>query len=171
MYRGIQFETVNGNSTMQVIIDSCEIKNILHVVLSILIAVVYWLVIHTAITCHVISGDSAYKLDQNMMVPFRDNGNLTDSQRRYNYLHSTNRMIVENAFGLLKNKFPRVHRLLEIRDHKRAIMIIISTMLLHNFIIDNQSPKDTFIDIVPATVLPSEPIAKRNAIMNILIRQ
>lgn len=77
-------------------------------------------------------------------------------------------MIVENAFGLLKNKFPRIHRLLEIKDHQRAVMIIISAILLHNFIIDNEAVLNSFVEIVPATTLSCDPFDQRNAIMNLL---
>ncbi|XP_071579325.1 putative nuclease HARBI1 [Temnothorax nylanderi] len=50
-------------------------------------------------------GDSAYKLHENLLVPYRDNGHLTERQRNYNFCHSSARIVIERAFGLLKGRF------------------------------------------------------------------
>ena len=47
-------------------------------------------------------GDSAYPLKRWVLTPFRDNGRLTRRQKRYNFVHSSTRMIVERSLGLLK---------------------------------------------------------------------
>ena len=69
-------------------------------------------------------GDSAYTLDTKMMVPYKDNGSLTVRQRSFNFNLSSNRMVVEHAFGLLKNKFHRIHSTLKVSLWKRAAAII-----------------------------------------------
>ena len=50
-------------------------------------------------------GDSAYPLKVWVLTPFRDNGRLTRRQRRYNFVHSSTRMIVERSLSLYKGRF------------------------------------------------------------------
>ena len=50
-------------------------------------------------------GDSAYPLKMWVLTPFRDNGLLTRRQRRYNFVHSSTRMIVERSLSLYKGRF------------------------------------------------------------------
>ena len=52
-----------------------------------------------------ILGDSAYPLKEWLLTPYRDNGHLTQSERRYNFIHSSTRMAIERSFGLLKGRF------------------------------------------------------------------
>lgn len=54
--------------------------------------------------CHLV-GDLAYKLHENFLTPYRDNGHMTERQRNYNFLHSSARITIERAFGLLKVRF------------------------------------------------------------------
>ena len=49
-------------------------------------------------------GDSAFKLTPRSMKPYTHN-KLTDAQAYYNYRHSGARMVVEQTFGLLKERF------------------------------------------------------------------
>ena len=55
-------------------------------------------------------GDGGYTLHTNLLVPFRDNGHLTQQQRNFNYLLSATRVCIERAFGLMKVRF-RIVRL------------------------------------------------------------
>jgi hypothetical protein len=50
-------------------------------------------------------GDSAYGLSTWLLTPFKDYGNSTQTQRRYNYVHSSTRMAIERTFGALKGCF------------------------------------------------------------------
>lgn len=52
--------------------------------------------------------DAAYPLKTWIMTPYKDNGQLTEQQRTYNYLHSSTRMVIEQAFALLKGRFRRL---------------------------------------------------------------
>ncbi|XP_045122685.1 putative nuclease HARBI1 [Portunus trituberculatus] len=56
-------------------------------------------------------GDSAYTLQPYMLVPYRDNGHLLPWQVNFNHIHSTSRVVIERAFGLLKSKFRRLQKL------------------------------------------------------------
>lgn len=47
-------------------------------------------------------GDAAYKIQKSLLVPYKDNGRLTDRQTNYNYCLSSTRMIVEQFNWSLK---------------------------------------------------------------------
>ncbi|RXG60428.1 hypothetical protein Avbf_11387 [Armadillidium vulgare] len=49
-------------------------------------------------------GDKTFPLNKSLIVPFRDNGHLTENQRIFNERHSTARMAIEHSFGLLKSR-------------------------------------------------------------------
>lgn len=117
---------------------------------------------------HII-GDSAYTLTSHMMVPYKDNGRMTIAQRSYNYKHSCNRMVVEHAFGLLKNKFPRVHSTLQVRTWDRAVNIILACMILHNFILDAENDKNNHdVGLIEEIELPMDKDERRQVVSGIL---
>ncbi|KAH3782992.1 hypothetical protein DPMN_160918 [Dreissena polymorpha] len=60
-------------------------------------------------------GDSAYALQQWMMVPYKDTGNLNKTQRTYNYIHSSTRMSIERSLGALKGRFRRL-KFVDLKD-------------------------------------------------------
>jgi hypothetical protein len=49
--------------------------------------------------------DSAYPCLSWLVSSFKDNGDLTRNQKRFNYRHSSTRIVIQNAFGLLKGRF------------------------------------------------------------------
>jgi len=51
-----------------------------------------------------IVGNSAFQLQQYVMVPYKDTGALTVTQLNYNRRLSQTRCIVENSFGFLKGR-------------------------------------------------------------------
>lgn len=79
-------------------------------------------------------GDSAYPLSLSLLTPFRNTGNLTEKERKFNLLHSSARSAIERAFGLLKGKFRRLKSLDISLEHKIP-EVIMSCVRLHNFII------------------------------------
>jgi len=56
--------------------------------------------------CHLL-GDAAYTINEHLLVPYRDNGYLSARQRNFNFCHSSARMAIERAFGLLKRKISK----------------------------------------------------------------
>ncbi|XP_018366906.1 PREDICTED: putative nuclease HARBI1, partial [Trachymyrmex cornetzi] len=50
-------------------------------------------------------GDAAYPLLKQLMVPYTDNGHLTQRQKNYNFCLSSSRMYVERTIGLLKERW------------------------------------------------------------------
>lgn len=82
-------------------------------------------------------GDSAYGYSSWLVPPFRDNGRLTPQQVRFNFLHSSTRMAVERAFGLLKGRFRRIKFFTEYRQLDFITKTIIAACILHNYCIDD----------------------------------
>lgn len=80
-------------------------------------------------------GDSAYQPKSWMVVPFKNYGNLTQTQIDFNYIHSSTRMVVEHSFGYLKGRFRRIHHFTEQIDLKLLVKIITSACILHNICI------------------------------------
>lgn len=76
-------------------------------------------------------GDSAYPCLVQLIVPYRDNGNLTRAQRTFNRKLSSCRVIIENAFGCLKQRFRQLYHL-KLRDIVRMVRVIHACCILHN---------------------------------------
>ncbi|XP_071577182.1 putative nuclease HARBI1 [Temnothorax nylanderi] len=76
-------------------------------------------------------GDSAYPCLIGLMVPYRDNGHLTRAQRTFNRKLSSCRVIIENAFGCLKQRFRQLYHL-KLRDIGRIVSVIHACCVLHN---------------------------------------
>lgn len=86
-------------------------------------------------------GDSAYPVLQWLISPFRDTGFLTRDQRAFNYRLSATRVIVENAFGLLKGRFRRLGHF-ENFSIKFIVKIIMAACVLHNICITEDDIED-----------------------------
>ncbi|XP_067633226.1 putative nuclease HARBI1 [Eurosta solidaginis] len=79
-----------------------------------------------------IIGDSAYPTTNWLVCPYKDYGNLTQSQRKFNEIHSSTRMVVENMFGLFKGRFRRLMKFTEQTDLQTITNIVVSACVLHN---------------------------------------
>lgn len=84
--------------------------------------------------CHLI-GDLAYKLHDNLLIPYRDNGHMTERQKNYNFCHASARMAIERAFGLLKRRFRSLRTLLAIDRTDLIPFHILACCILHNICI------------------------------------
>lgn len=76
-------------------------------------------------------------------------------------------MVVENAFGILKMKFPRVQSKLMTQRWSKAVLIVLSCLQLHNLIQRLEHPEIDLADYQPVD-LPVEPKARRDAIADII---
>lgn len=123
-------------------------------------------------------GDSAYSLSNYVLVPFRDNGHLTSSEKKYNFVHSSTRVAIEHCFGLLKGKFRKL-KFLDANKTSLVPVIIVSCCVLHNFILSKESlSEEDIIDVQEETTGETVPLqdtctstlgsSKRNEIMNLL---
>lgn len=81
-------------------------------------------------------GDSAYPSLNWLVPPFKDNGRLTTTHKKFNKLHSSHRMVIEHGFGILKGRWRRLYHF-----HNLNIPFItkatISAVVLHNICIDS----------------------------------
>ena len=75
-------------------------------------------------------GDDAFALRPSMMKPYCLRG-LTNEQRIFNYRLSRARRVVENAFGILANRFQIL--LSTMQHHPSTVKLIVKTcLILHN---------------------------------------
>lgn len=79
-------------------------------------------------------GDSAYPLSTSLITPYRDNGHLSRRQKIFNTLHSSTRVVIERAFGLLKGKWRRL-KYLPMEDLEKVPVVITAACVLHNFLL------------------------------------
>ncbi|XP_017881154.1 protein ALP1-like [Ceratina calcarata] len=90
---------------------------------------------------HVIVGDEAFPLKTYLLRPY-PGVQLSHDTRIFNYRLSRARRVVENAFGILAQKFRIYHRRLN-ANPENADNIILSTCILHNFIRDLTNDQPT----------------------------
>ncbi|KAK3917530.1 Protein ANTAGONIST OF LIKE HETEROCHROMATIN PROTEIN 1 [Frankliniella fusca] len=81
-----------------------------------------------------ILGDGAHVLTDKIITPYRNNGNLDERRGRHNLHHSKARATIERAFGHEKEKFQRP-KLFRAFNHQYVIDTIVSSCVLHNFIL------------------------------------
>jgi len=87
-------------------------------------------------------GDSAYPLSTFLIKPFT-NPQIT-SQIQFNVIHSLHRVVVENAFGRLKNRFI-VLKDLHTRKISIAVTLTVCAIILHNFLeLNNDSLEELY---------------------------
>jgi hypothetical protein len=97
-------------------------------------------------TNHII-GDGAYPIKEWLLTPYRDTGHLNAEQRRYNYVHSSTRTVIERSFCLLKGRFKRL-QFIEVKNMQTACDIITACCVLQNFCILFGDSGEDFIDDV-----------------------
>ncbi|XP_053407684.1 LOW QUALITY PROTEIN: uncharacterized protein LOC123548132 [Mercenaria mercenaria] len=100
-----------------------------------------------------ILGDSAYPNISWLLTPFRDNGRLTEAQKRYNNVHAAIRSTVERAFGLLKGRFTRLQRI-DQRNIETIVQTVLTACVLHNICIMNN---DDFENLLIEDQVPMDP--------------
>lgn len=85
-------------------------------------------------TFHILA-DGAYELREWLLTPFRIYDLNSREKRRYNYKFCATRVVIENAFGILKKRFIQLLQL-SLWDVDRISKFIISCCVLHNICID-----------------------------------
>lgn len=82
------------------------------------------------------------------MIPFANNGHLTDQQLNFNRTLSQCRVRVENAFARAKGKWRRI-KCMHVRNQEVAVDHITASFVLHNFtILHGQQLIDVSIFVV-----------------------
>jgi len=83
-------------------------------------------------------GDAAYPMLPFLMRPYCAS-RLTPKQKKFNFHHSSVRIVVENAFGRLKARWRILKRQLDV-NISLAPFIIGACCILHNLCEDSQTP-------------------------------
>lgn len=81
--------------------------------------------------------DEAYPLKTFLMKPFSARG-LSQSERIFNYRLSRARRVVENAFGILANRFRILRGQMQLQPDT-ACVVVLACCALHNFLRRNSS--------------------------------
>lgn len=88
-------------------------------------------------------GDSAYPLLPWLLPPYKSTTRgLAQHEEDFNRLHSQQRVTIEGAFGLLKNRFRRLFYVNAL-SIKQAVLIIIGSCVLHNLCIRTSDDNNT----------------------------
>ncbi|GAB1867340.1 Protein ALP1-like isoform X1 [Camponotus japonicus] len=82
-----------------------------------------------------IIGDKAYPVLRWCISGFRDRGNLTAAQKRFNDILSKVRQVIERAFALLKGRFRRL-KYLDMNRMDMIPFVIIACTVLHNICLE-----------------------------------
>lgn len=93
---------------------------------------------------HII-GDLAYKLSSYFLVGFKNTERLNNREKNFNNKLSQCRVVIENAFGLLKDRFRRLKYVETIRLDLISLLIV-SACILHNICILNDDLPEELID-------------------------
>lgn len=92
-----------------------------------------------------ILGDSGYPLQQNLLTPYKDRGNLSRRQENYNIQLAKNRYVIEHCFGILKQKFRQLYHL-KLRSIRFIVHFIRASCVLHNVAINDDFAVDNELD-------------------------
>ena len=93
---------------------------------------------------HCIVGDEAFPLRIDLMRPYprrSRNENLPEDKAIFNYQLSRAQRIVENAFGILVQRWRLFNRRIQL-DHENVIHVIKACCVLHNFLCDTPEYQD-----------------------------
>ncbi|GAA5798822.1 hypothetical protein HPULCUR_004228 [Helicostylum pulchrum] len=96
-----------------------------------------------------ILADSSYALSRNVIVPYpitETTGNSPDAiaKRRFSKVHSSARMTVERAFGLLSARWRFISKHVYMRDITDVCYVITAACILHNICINIDDPDFDF---------------------------
>ncbi|XP_012058854.1 PREDICTED: putative nuclease HARBI1 [Atta cephalotes] len=77
-------------------------------------------------------GNAAYTIHEHLMTPFRENEDLTDRQKNYNFCHSSAEITIKRTFVLLKRRFQSLLKTLDMERIDLIPEFIIACCVLHN---------------------------------------
>lgn len=106
--------------------------------------------------CSFLLADLAYPGNKWLVPPFKDYGHLTTHQKKFNKLHSSSRIIIENALAALKYA--------EHRNIRAVSSLVSSACVLHNICVIKE-------DLMVMEELQDEPEEEPNAIEQLQHRE
>jgi hypothetical protein len=77
-------------------------------------------------------GDSAFPIRPWLMTPYRQNANLGRTEKRHNNILSSDRVVIENCFGILTGRWRRL-QFINTYCISKSIEIATAACVLHNF--------------------------------------
>jgi len=95
-----------------------------------------------------LAADSAYKLTDTVLTPFRKNSNFSTRRKReaFNKYFSGYRVRIEQCFGILKNKFSSLKeirsRIKDKKSHEFVCKWIRACAVLHNILLPTYDQED-----------------------------
>ncbi|KAK9688108.1 DDE superfamily endonuclease [Popillia japonica] len=79
--------------------------------------------------------DSAYPVREYLLTPYRNYGNTNNEKENFNKKLAGTRVLIENAFGLLKFRFRQIMRVV-FHEVDKLSKFVIACCVLHNICID-----------------------------------
>ena len=92
-----------------------------------------------------ILGDAAYPISASLITPYTHRVELNARDTMRNKIHSSIRMMVERAFGILKKRF-QILKFVESTDLNKIKHIVLACVILHNICIRERDEIDITID-------------------------
>ena len=92
--------------------------------------------------------DAAYPLHTWLLTSFKDNGHLRDEHKKYNYIHSSTRMVIERACDALKGRFRRL-KFLDMNRIDLIPQVAINACTIHNICIVAHNSVLKYLDDMP----------------------
>ncbi|XP_071580767.1 putative nuclease HARBI1 [Temnothorax nylanderi] len=106
-------------------------------------------------------GDAAYPLLTQLMVPYTDNGHLTQREKNYNFCLSSSRMVVERAIGLLKGRWRSILHYLAMGSVKQIPYYFLACCVLHNICLIKNDDLEALLVINEEAAYPLQEIEGR----------
>lgn len=91
-----------------------------------------------------ILGDAAYACTTWLLPPYKNNRHLTSQQINYNKHLTKTRVVIEQAFALLKGRFRRL-KYLEMHDLQDTVNTIIACCVFHNVCLQAADDVEDFL--------------------------
>ncbi|XP_040064775.1 putative nuclease HARBI1 [Ixodes scapularis] len=92
-------------------------------------------------------GDAAYPIREHLLTPFKNYGTMTKAKVEYNQRHASTRVVIENTFGMMKQRFRQL-RYVEFTTVDKITQLIIWCCVSHNICMDagDMSVEDILTD-------------------------
>lgn len=97
------------------------------------------------------------------MIPFKDNGHLSERQINFNKRLSSARMIVERSLALLKGRFRSILDTLSMQRTDLIPKYIIACCILHNICLLNNDMIDIPVIINEPNIVQEPQVLENNA--------
>ena len=81
-------------------------------------------------------GDAGYTLTNHLLIPYTIFDGMPGDEKKYNYLHSRSRIVVERAYGFLKGRWRILKRILNMKTPQSCARTLVAAMVLHNLTIE-----------------------------------